>query len=59
MKNKFNSQYYIEYRFEKNGPLFFIKNNLNNLDQAMAERERIIRTGAYEALIKKNEFLKK
>jgi hypothetical protein len=53
MKNKFNSQYYIEYRFEKNGPLFFIKNNLNNLDQAMAERERIIRTGAYEALIKK------
>jgi hypothetical protein len=58
MKIKFNSQYYIEYRFEKNGPLLFIKNNLNDLGRAMKERERILELGAYEALVKKNEFFK-
>ena len=59
MKSKFNSQYYIEYRLEKNGPLLFVKSNLNDLDKAMKERERIIGLGAYEALVKKNDFFKK
>ena len=53
MKSKFSSQYYIEYRLEKNGPLLFVKSNLNDLDKAMKERERIIGLGAYEALVKK------
>jgi hypothetical protein len=59
MKSKFYSEYYIEYRLEKNGQLLFIKENLNNLDKAMRERENIIKLGAYEALVKKMIFSKK
>jgi len=59
MKSKFYSEYYIEYRLEKNGQLLFIKENLNNLDKAMRERENIIKLGAYEALVKKNDLFKK
>lgn len=46
-------KYVIEYRDEKNGILRFLKERIDNIDDAQAAREKLLQQGYYEPIIKK------
>jgi len=46
-------KYIVEYREEKNGVLRFLKERLDNLDDAKQARERLLNNGFHDPVIKK------
>lgn len=45
--------YLIEYRESKNGMLRFVKERIDNFDDAQAAREKLLQQGYYEPVIRK------
>ena len=47
-------KYRIEYSDEKNGPTYIWRDGFDDLNQAMAKRENLLKKGKHDVVVKNN-----